>query len=95
MGTLFVANGYIDEIIIDKEDKRTMLIGMYSQRDNIMVWKTTDGGITWNPSNNGLPAGKRITALSQNPKYPNQILLHCEDNYIYESSNKGASWNKG
>ena len=63
------------------------------------VYKTTDGGKTWNESINGLPKGKMgRVGLAVSPADPNvvyAIVEAGEDKFgFFRSTNKGASWEK-
>ncbi len=63
------------------------------------VYKTTDGGTTWNKLTNGLPGGEvgRI-GLAVSPSNPDVVYAIVEaqegSNGFYKSTDRGASWNK-
>ena len=63
------------------------------------LYKTTDGGKTWNESKNGLPSGKMgRTGLAISPADANVVYAiveaEGEESGFYRSTNKGASWEK-
>ena len=53
------------------------------------VFKTTDGGESWNAVNSGLPDGA-VTALAINPQDPD--TLYASTRGVFKSTNGGASW---
>jgi photosystem II stability/assembly factor-like uncharacterized protein len=61
------------------------------------LFKSTDGGATWNKAQNGLPKGTlgRI-ALSISPVKPYHLyaLVESEKSALYRSSDNGSSWEK-
>jgi photosystem II stability/assembly factor-like uncharacterized protein len=61
------------------------------------LYKSTDGGITWNKIQNGLPAGTlgRIAlAISQVKPHYLYALIESEKSALYRSSDLGSSWEK-
>lgn len=61
------------------------------------VYKTTDGGANWFPSDNGI-AGISVRALRIDPTAPNRIYagaagLEVTPGGVYVSNDAGASWN--
>jgi photosystem II stability/assembly factor-like uncharacterized protein len=61
------------------------------------IFKSTDGGTTWNKIQNGLPKDTlgRI-ALAVSPVKPNYLyaLIESKKSALYRSSDQGASWEK-
>jgi uncharacterized protein (TIGR03437 family) len=54
--------------------------------------KSTNGGVSWNPSSNGLPFGM-VKALAVNPKHPQTLyLLLQSQGTVFKSINGGESW---
>jgi len=61
------------------------------------LYKSTDGGTTWNKIHNGLPSGTigRI-AVAVSPVKPHYLyaLVESEKSALYRSSDRGGSWEK-
>lgn len=61
------------------------------------IYKSTDGGTTWNKIHNGLPSGTlgRI-AVAVSPVKPHYLyaLVESEKSALYRSSDQGSSWEK-
>ncbi len=55
------------------------------------LWVTTDGGKSWNISNNGL--GATHTALHFDPLEPSALLIENETCTVYRSTDGGRQWN--
>ncbi len=59
------------------------------------VYKSTDGGKTFNKVSSGLPGGdKGRIAMAISPVNPNVIYCMIEGHGFYKSVDNGASWNK-
>ncbi|MFZ1694415.1 MAG: hypothetical protein WAT74_14560 [Flavobacteriales bacterium] len=52
------------------------------------VYKSIDGGSSWNPSGTGLPGGQAV----QSVHFASGVLLCGTESGIYRSTNAGASW---
>jgi len=61
------------------------------------LYRSTDGGATWDRIHNGLPAGTlgRI-ALAVSPVKPHHLwaVVEAEESALYRSSDQGSSWEK-
>ncbi len=55
------------------------------------VGKSTDGGMTWNPANNGIPGNESVVALAVDPSSPQTVYAGTYDG-LFKSINGGASW---
>jgi len=75
------------------EDDQTMFCAFYA-RCNYLV-KSTDGGLTWLPSQNGL-SPQQIKDLAISPEYHSDQTLFAgsRGDGIYTSNNGGLSWHK-
>jgi photosystem II stability/assembly factor-like uncharacterized protein len=69
----------------------------YASQNAVGVWKSTDGGITWNLSNNGMyPTGRVEIAVS--PVNGNKLFASAEgkisgaESDLYVSLDAGANW---
>ena len=107
---LFVSdNTGIAEIRMDPRDPKTIYASAHQRRRHVFtyigggpesgIYKTTDGGKTWNKINNGLPKvdiGRIGLAISPvNPDYVFAIVEASQDKGgFYRSTNRGASWEK-
>lgn len=57
----------------------------------IGVYKSTNGGITWTPSNTGM-GEKTVGKMIMHPSDPN-IILAATSGGIYKTTNAGTTWN--
>ena len=69
----------------------------YASQNSIGVWKSIDGGLTWNLSNTGMyPSGRLELAVS--PVNPNKIFASSQgelsgvESDLYMSADAGATW---
>jgi parallel beta-helix repeat protein len=59
------------------------------------VYKSTNGGISFSPKNNGLPAGYKATYLAMSPVNPDHLYVSFHllgGNYPYYTNNGGEDW---
>ena len=108
--TLFVSdNTGISEIAIDPSNPNILYAAAHQRRRHewtyigggpeSMVYKSTDGGLTWRPINAGLPKGDMgRVGLAVSPVDPNYVYAIVEARYgkagVYRSTNKGENWSK-
>jgi ligand-binding sensor domain-containing protein len=57
---------------------------------DVGIFRTTDNGATFHPSNNGLPASKNIYAVAVSPS--GRIFASMNTNGVYVSDNNGDNW---
>jgi photosystem II stability/assembly factor-like uncharacterized protein len=55
------------------------------------VFKSTDGGKTWNPANSGLPAHVQAVALAIDPLKPSTLYMGTSEG-IFKSTDGGNNW---
>ena len=55
------------------------------------VFKSTDGGTSWQGANHGLPR-ERITTLQIDPSHPDTLYAGVWSSGVFKSTNGGASW---
>jgi len=81
------------QIEIDSNDAATayaVIAPLTPGQPNFIVSKTTDGGATWHPSNNGLPA-TFLVSLRVDPSDSN--IIYCGTSTgVYRSTDRGATW---
>ena len=85
----------ITSLVIDPENASALYTGNALPGGG--VFKTTDGGESWDLVNSGLPAGG-IVALAINPQDPAMIYAIAQGNFgektggVYKSTDGGTSW---
>lgn len=99
----------VNDIIMDPRDPQVLYASAHQRRRHVYtyvgggpgsgMYKTTDGGKTWNKINNGLPSVElgRI-GLAISPADPEVIyaIVEAADGKggLYRTTNRGASWEK-
>jgi len=53
--------------------------------------KSSDGGLTWNPSHNGIQANNIVSALND-PNHPEKLYISAYGNGLWKSVDKGKNW---
>jgi photosystem II stability/assembly factor-like uncharacterized protein len=56
------------------------------------IYKSTNGGSTFNPINNGLAATQFYASIGVSKQDPNFIVGGLQDNYVYKTTNGGSTW---
>jgi photosystem II stability/assembly factor-like uncharacterized protein len=84
----------ITSLAIDPQNPTTLYAGNALRGGG--VFKTTDGGESWNTVNSGLPTGG-VLALAINPQDPGTIYAIAQGNPqntggVFKSTDGGASW---
>jgi photosystem II stability/assembly factor-like uncharacterized protein len=95
------------DIVMDPENPSLLFASMWDFRRQAYtfrsggpgsgLYKSSDGGITWNKIQNGLPAGTlgRIAlAISQVKPHYLYALIESEKSALYRSADHGSSWEK-
>jgi len=95
LGPRRIANGSVDavgvlfSIAIDPTNSRTMYVGSHLTG----LWKTADGGGSWQPTAESLP--KAISAVAVEPSNPERIYVvtpSVSGLRVYGSHDGGTSW---
>ena len=99
----------VTDIAIDPRDEKTLYAATWQRHRNVAayigggegtaLYKSTDGGETWDKLKNGLPNGDMgKIGLAISPINPDVLYAAIELNRkkgaIYRSNNKGGSWTK-
>jgi photosystem II stability/assembly factor-like uncharacterized protein len=96
------------DIAMDPSDPRTLYAGLYTFRrkpwrfdsggGETALYKTTDGGDTWQKLTNGLPKGPMDRpGMAVSMSNPNVVYLISEtksEGTLFRSEDRGASWTK-
>ena len=93
------------DLSVDPQDPRIVYAGMWTFRRTAWsfssggpgsgLYKSTDGGDTWKPVENGLPKGlKGRVAVALAPSRPSVVyaLIEAETTALYRSDDSGNSW---
>jgi photosystem II stability/assembly factor-like uncharacterized protein len=89
-------------LAIHPRDPDTVYVIVQSSGDEPRgVYKTTDGGMSWNQMNNGLDSLQMyewfFNAIAINPRYPNEVFIGTgsgQRNLFFRSTNGGALWER-
>lgn len=99
----------VDNIIMDPRDPDVLYAAAYQRRRHVFtylgggpesgIYKTTDGGKSWEKANKGLPGvDKGRIGLAISPANPEKLYAIVEaaqgKSGFYRSTNRGASWEK-
>lgn len=86
----------ISAIVVNYDNPDQILIGTGDRDANdapgLGVWRSDDGGINWNPSNDGM-GNSTVGRMIQHPENPD-IILAAASNGIFISENAGISWSQ-
>ncbi|MBI2127274.1 MAG: hypothetical protein HYU02_08210, partial [Thaumarchaeota archaeon] len=66
---------------------------LYVAGHDMFVIKSTDGGTTWSPMNNGLPNGD-VHAIAVATNDPNTLYAWVVDAGLFRSKNAGENWQR-
>jgi photosystem II stability/assembly factor-like uncharacterized protein len=80
------------DMAIDPSNTQILYIGLWYEG----VWKSTDGGLSWTPKNNGLPRDLQgnipITELAIDHQSPVRVYVGTFDYGLYGTGDGGESW---
>ncbi|MDQ1592022.1 MAG: hypothetical protein QOG71_2649 [Pyrinomonadaceae bacterium] len=80
---------YIDNIIIDPRDSKTMYVAAHKHKEPGGFFKTTDGGETWREATE--LKTEALHSLEQSAADPN-ILVVGSNRGVYRSTDSGETW---
>jgi photosystem II stability/assembly factor-like uncharacterized protein len=80
------ASGRLSTLVIDPADPATMYAGAQSSG----VWKTVDGGQSWQPVSDA--ATLSVAGLAIDPSLPSRLYLATRSAGVYQSIDSGTSW---
>ncbi|BDS14872.1 VPS10 domain-containing protein [Aureispira anguillae] len=85
----------VSSIVIHPTTPNTMYIGT-GDRDGgdvpgYGVWRSTDGGLTWNSHNTGM-GNRTINELLMDPTNPNIMVAASSNGFVYRTIDGGANW---
>ncbi len=83
----FLSRDQITEIVFDPKNPGIIYVGM----KNAGVYKSIDGGSSWQPSQNGLE-GKSIHSLVIDPSNPYVLFAGVIQGGVYKTEDGGANW---
>ncbi len=87
IGQEMISHAPVIALTMDPADPNTIYAGAYH---NPGLYKTTDGGSSWNPADVGLE-GLAVFALQVDPK-DSQTIYAGATNGLYRTTDGGASW---
>lgn len=82
---------YIDHIIIDPRDSKTIYVGAHRHKNPGGFFKSTDAGQTWSEATE--LKGEALHSLAQAPKTPD-VLIAGTNSGIFRSDDAGESWKR-
>jgi tetratricopeptide (TPR) repeat protein/photosystem II stability/assembly factor-like uncharacterized protein len=85
----FLSKDQVTAIVVDPTDPGVMYVGT----ENASIYKSIDGGLSWQPAHNGLDA-TRINSLIMDPSNPNTLFAGVLLDDVYKSTDGGEHWQK-
>ena len=83
----FLSRDLITTILIDPTDPGVM----YAGTNNAGIYKSIDGGISWQPIHNGF-GGAEISTLIMDPNDPKTLYAGVNLGGVYKTTNGGQTW---
>jgi photosystem II stability/assembly factor-like uncharacterized protein len=82
----------VQDVAVHPRNSNIIYTALYSDgTHNKTMYKSTDGGLSWNLSNSGLP-NLPIISLAIAPSNPEIIFAGLYKGSVYKSTNAGGSW---
>lgn len=89
------ATGRLMTIAVDPTNGSIIYVGSPSgsggQQGGCGLWKTTDGGSTWQPIGDSLPS-LAISALAIDPSKPTRVYAATQDQGMFRTEDGGTTW---
>lgn len=86
---------YLHAIVFDPEARERMYV--YAAEDAHPVWKSRDGGNSWSPVGEGLPAARPADTVRLHPEEP-ETLVYAGDTddggRLFVSTDAGDAWHR-
>src|SRR5439155_1353229 len=86
---------YVRVVRIDPVTQSTLYAGMVFEGGHYPVggvYKSIDGGGTWNAATTGMPANPSIYTIAVDPKTPSTVYAGLFSYGVYKSTDGGAHW---
>ncbi len=81
--------GGLSDVAVSWNDPQTIL----ASGNGAGVYKTTDGGRTWTPSNTGLP-DRRVSSVATHTQLPATAYVFLEGQGVYKTEDGASSWKR-
>ncbi|MEP7309159.1 MAG: hypothetical protein ABJA98_26950 [Acidobacteriota bacterium] len=87
------AVGRLTTIAIHPTNSQIIYVGSPGElgREGCGIWKTTNGGGTWQPVGDSLPT-LAVAAIALDPTDPERVFIATADEGIFRSDNGGNTW---
>jgi uncharacterized repeat protein (TIGR01451 family) len=85
----------VNTIAVDPSNGSNIYAGTYRSGNNPVLYKSIDGGLTWQADQTGMPTNigeVSVTCLAIDPSHTSTIYAGFDTYGIYKSVNGGASW---
>jgi photosystem II stability/assembly factor-like uncharacterized protein len=86
--------GGFSALVVDPRNSNTLYGGRTAGGTSGGIFISTDGGLSWNASNSGLPnrPGLGVNTLVMDPGNPGTLYATINDNELYKTTDGGATW---